>query len=330
MNQYDLAVSIHPYIHSPLSKNTIFLNRLLALSPMALLAIYHYGAMAFTAILSAAFFVLLPTYIALKLQNRRLADIDNENYYYALLFALTLPAGVPFYIIVTGALILNFMVFSPRWSCALRIINPIAAVSCLLVMIFNEKIYFFNGPRAFMSGAWFSPFPSPDYSGSLLFYIHNDEFNTARESLRRVLDMLSGWNPGHYGELSIILMAGAFIFLSFKKCVDSAPLIGSVAGLCAGVSILYHSQGFNFVLIEIISHAFASMFLFYSCFVLTDYYSSPQKYSARVIYGLIFGVLFAFLSYYNDGPDCSNYSLAIASACVPLIDDIFNGGGRRA
>ena len=330
MNQYDLAVSIHPYIHSPLSKNTIFLNRLLALSPMALLAIYHYGVMALTAILSAAFFVLLPTYIALKLKNRRLVDIDNENYYYALLFALTLPAGVSFYIIVTGALILNLLVFSSRGSFALRIINPIAMVSCFLVMIFNEKMHFFNGPRAFMSGAWFSPFPSQDYSGSLLFYIHNDEFNTVRESLTRLLDILSNWNPGHYGELSIVLMAGAFIFLSFKKCVDSAPFIGAVAGLCAGVSILYYSQGFNFVLIEIISHAFASMFLFYSFFVLTDYYSSPQKYSARVIYGLAFGMLFAFFSYYNDGPDCSNYSLAIASACVPLIDNIFNRGGRRA
>jgi electron transport complex protein RnfD len=297
---------------------------------MALLSIYHYGVMALTAILSAAFFVLLPTYIALKLKKRRLADIDNENYYYALLFALTLPAGAPFYIIVTGALILNLLVFTPGGACALRIINPIALVSCFLVMIYNEKMNFFNGPRAFMSGAWFSPFPSHDYSGSLLFYIHNDEFNTAGESLKRIIDILSSWNPGHYGELSIVLMAGAFIFLSFKKCVDSAPLIGSVAGLCAGVSVLYYSQGFNFVLIEIISHAFASMFLFYSCFVLTDYYSSPRKYSARLIYGLAFGLLFSFLSFYSDGPDCSNFSLAIASACVPLIDNIFNRGGRRA
>ncbi len=329
MNRFDLAVSIHPYIHSPLSKNAIFLNKLLALSPMALLAFYHYGVMALTAILSAAFFVLLPTYMALKLKNRRLADIDNENYYYALLFALTLPAGTPFYVIAAGGLLLNLLAFTSGGACALRIINPIALVSCFLVMIFNEKIYLFNGPRAFMSGAWFSPFPSPDYSGGLLYHIHNGEFNTAGQGLKHTIDILSGWNPGHYGELSITLMAGAFIFLYLKKCVDPAPLIGSAAGLCAGVSALYYPQGFNIVLVEIISHAFASMFLFYSCFVLTDYYSSPQKYSARLMYGLTFGLLFSLLSCYNGGPDCSNYSLAMASACVPMIDNIYNRGGLR-
>ena len=329
MNQFDLAVSIHPYIHSPLSKGAIFLNRLLALAPLALLAVYHYGALAFAAILTSAFFMLLPSYAALKLKGRRLADIEHENYYYALLFALTLPAGASYYIVIAGALALNLLVFFPRGSDALRIINPVAVVSCFLALAFNEKMSFFNGPRAFMSGAWFNPFPSGNNSCGFLFNIHNGEFSAVRESAGGVAGLLAGWHPGHYGELSITLIAAAFIFLIFKKCVDGAPFIGALAGLSAAVAFLYYGHGFNAVLAEILSHAFASMFLFYSCFVLTDYYSSPQRYPARIIFGALFGALFVFLCHYYDGRDCSAFSLAIASSFVPALDDIFSSGGRR-
>lgn len=329
MNQFDLAVSIHPYIHTPLSKGAIFLNRLLALAPLALLAIYHYGMMALGTILVTAFFVLLPTYISLKLKGRRLADIEHENYYYALLMALALPAGTSYPAVIIGALALNLLAFFPREANSVRIINPVALVSCFLAMAFNEKMYFFNGPRPFMSAAWFNPLPAESYSGGFLFNIHNEGAAGAGESVRKIIELLSAWHPCHYGELSITLCAAAFIFLVFKSSVDSAPLIGAAAGLGAAVTFNYYGGGAGVIISEFLSHAFASMFLFYSCFILTDYYSSPMRFSARVLYGFIYGVLFAFLSASFEGRDCANYSLAIASTCVPLIDNIFNSGGRR-
>jgi len=203
----------------------------------------------------------------------------------------------------------------------------VALVSCFLAMAFNEKIYFFNGPRPFMSAAWFNPLPAESYSGGFLFNIHND--GTAGESVKKIIELLSAWHPCHYGELSITLCAAAFIFLVFKSSADYAPFIGSAAGLCAAVSFNYYGAGAVAIISEILSHAFASMFLFYSCFILTDYYSSPMKFSARVLYGFIFGVLFILLSSSFEGRDCANYSLAIASTCVPVIDNIFNSGGRR-
>ncbi len=329
MTPYDLAVSIHPYIHSPVSKNAIFLNRILALAPIALLSIYHYGVMALGAIILTAFFLLLPTYISLKFKNRRLADIDNEHYYYALLFAMILPAGAPFYVIISGAFILNLLIFYPGCEGTLRAINPVAASSCLLALAFNEKLFFFNGPRAFMSSAWFNPFSYDQYFPGLLSVIYKEDFGTLKESFGRIAGILSDWHPGHYGELSITLIISALFFMIIKKCVDMASVSGAAAGLCTAAAVLYYRQGFDVVLLEIISHAFATMFLFYSCFLLTDYYSSPQKYSARLIYGFIFGALFVLLSFFKKGPDCANFSLAIASALVPLIDEIFNLGGRR-
>lgn len=329
MNQFDLAVSIHPYIHSPLSRGAIFLNRLLALSPIALLAFYHYGLMALATILAAAFFMLLPAYAALKARGRRLADVEYENYYYAILFALALPSGASYYIVISGALLLNALLFFPRGSDALRIINPVAATFSVLALAFNEKMLFFNGPRAFMSGSWFAPFASGGSSPGFLFNLHHGEFSGVRESARGVAGLLSGWHPGHYGELSITLIAAAFIFLIFKKCVDPVPFTGAWAGLCLALAFLYYGRGFGAFCAEILGHAFGSMFLFYSCFVLTDYYSSPQRYTARLVFGAFFGALFALLSYYNDGRDCSAFSLAIASCFVPMLDELFSAGGRR-
>jgi len=288
------------------------------------LAIYHYGMIALFTFMISIFFVLLPTYISLKMAKRRLADIEYENYYYALLFALVLPAGTSYLKVASGALAVYLITFFPAAGSVLRIANPIAATSVFLTLAFNETMSLYHAPKALMSREWLNPFLTSQYFEDFLYNVHHGQFST--NEVKDLFTLLSGWHPGHYGELSILLIISTTCFLKYKKSVDTAPIFGAFTGLAAAASFYFYSGGPSAILFEFICHAFGTMFLFCSCFVLTDYYSAPQRYFSRFFYGIIFGAAFLALNRLNPGVDCAGYSLLIASVFSPTLDSLSAGG----
>ena len=326
MADMELSVSIHPYIHSPLSKSSIFFNRALALLPVILISVYNYGLMAMLTILAAALSVLLPTYFELKKRGRRFADIGYENYYYAFLYALLLPAGVPLHISIFGAFIVYLLIFFPPSGNIFRIFNPVSISIAFLTVSFGNKMLYFNYPRPFMSKQWFFPFPFDEYSNGFLFKNATVISDASSTGLQNLIKLLAGWYPGHYCETSIIVILIVAFILYLRSSVDAVSIAGSFAGLFLTVCVFTFSRGFWGVISEFVYHAFGSLFLFYSCFVLTDYYSSPESRFSRYIYGAFFGAMTYMLSFYGGGMDMTNYALLISSALVPALDEI---AGRR-
>jgi len=322
MADMELAVSIHPYIHSPLSKSSIFLTRALALLPVILISVYNYGIMAMLTIFTAILFVLLPTYFELKKRGRRFADIGYENYYYAFLYALLLPAGVPLYIAILGAIIVYLLTFFPPSGNIFRIFNPVSVSIAFLTISFGNKMLYFNYPRPFMSKQWFFPFPIDEYSNCFTFKNATAVSDATSAGLQNLIKLLAGWYPGHYCETSIIVILIVAFSLYLKKSVDAVSIVGSFSGLFLAVCVFTFSRGFWGVVSEFVYHAFGSLFLFYSCFVLTDYYSSPERRFSRYIYGAFFGSTAYMLGVYGNGMDMTNYALLISSSLVPALDEI--------
>ncbi len=328
MSDMELSVSIHPYIHSPLSKSSIFFNRALALLPVILISVYNYGLMAMLTILTAILAVLLPTYFELKKRGRRFADIGYENYYYAFLYALLLPAGVPLYVAAAGAVIVYLLIFFPPSGTIFRVFNPVSIAIALLTVSFGSKMLYFNYPRPFMSAQWFFPFPFDEYSNGFIFKNATVISDASSTGLQNLIKLLAGWYPGHYCETSIIVILMVAFILYLKRSVDTVSIAGSFSGLFLATAVFTFSRGFWGVVSEFVYHAFGSLFLFYSCFVLTDYYSSPERPFSRFIYGAFFGAMAYMLSFYGGGMDMTNYALLISSSIVPALDE--TAGWRRS
>jgi len=331
MPDLELSVSIHPYIHSPLSRSAIYFNRSLALLPMMLLAVYNYGLIAFFTMLVAVVAVLLPTYLILRSRGRRLADVEYENYYYAFLFALILPAGAPLHAVAAGGIALNLLVFSdPSGATGIfRILNPVAAVSCLMTMAFSGRMSFFIEPRAFMSAKWFSVFPDEEYYNGFLSGIKGSASMFDGWEKAGFTKLIFGWHPGHFAEVSAILIMAAAAFLAVRKSLDMAPFWGAVTGLVASTALFSWQKGMLAIMGEAVYFALGSIFLFYSLFMLADYYSSPERFASRVAFGFIFGAMAPiFYRVALPGTDPCNFALLAACLAIPALDSATSRGNR--
>lgn len=331
MPDLDLSVSIHPYIHSPLSKSSIFFNRALALLPVMLLAVYNYGMIALVTMAFAVSAVLVPSYIVLRRRGRRMADIEYENYYYAFLFALVLPAGAPLHAVMAGAFALYFLLFSlkPSSAGALRVLNPVAAVSCLMTMAFSGRMFYFMEPRAFMSSKWFSLVNDEEFFNGFLAGMDGSASFWGGQGNAGFAKLIFGWHPGHFGEVTALLLLAVAAFLAMRKSIDLAPFWGAMPGLVASIALVSWKKGAFAVAGESFYFALGSMFLFYSLIILGDYYSSPERYSSRVAFGFIFGFLAPlFYRVAPPGTDPCNFALLAACIAAPALDSAAERGKR--
>lgn len=320
MQATDLSVSIHPYIHSPLSKSAIFFHRALALLPVFIIAIYNYGLMALATMAAALAAALVPAYLALRSRGRRFADIEHENYYYAMLFAVALPAGVPAYAAALGAFILYMLTFSRSAGASMRVFNPVAVAVAAMTVSFQEQMLFFNAPRPFLSKGWLWPLPAADHFDGFMAAARPAIAEHGPTALHSLFKLLSGWYPGHFCETSMIIVMIGGAYMSYKRSVDLMPFGGAVAGLFATVCAFCWRQGFWGVTTEFALYAFGSLFLFYSLFMLSDYYSSPETRFARLFYGVAFGSFCYLFGHYSGGMDRTNFALLVCCALVPLLD----------
>ena len=287
-----------------------------------LASIYNYGLMALTTTIFAAASVLMPEYIKLKMKGRRFADIEYENYYYAFLYALCLPAGINIYLVVPGGLLLYFMIFHNSSNHVFRLINPVAAVLTVMFLGFRQKMVSFNAPRAFLSGEWFSLWPSAEYFDGYLQSMNFISLNIEEytKNFSGFSKILFNWHPGHFCEVSLVIIIICGVWLAVKKSVDLFPTYASVVGILTGCVIFYFKKGAASVILTAINYFIGSLFLFFAFFVLTDYFTLPETRNSRLLYGFLFGILYVVLNVNFPEFDPAFFALLIAGNFVPLID----------
>ncbi|MEZ7890429.1 MAG: RnfABCDGE type electron transport complex subunit D [Candidatus Wallbacteria bacterium] len=316
------AVSIHPYIHSPISRSVIYFNRSIVMLVIILSSIYNYGLMALSTTIFASASVLLPEYIKLKNKGRRFADIEYENYYYAFLYSMCLPAGISFYLVIPGGLILYFMLFHNSSNHVFRLINPVPAVLTVMFLAFRQKMVAFNAPRAFLSGDWFSLWPSSEFFDGYLqstnfASVNIDEYTRNFTGFSKIL---FNWHPGHFCEVSFVIIILCGIWLAVKKSVDLSPAYASIAGIISGCAFFYFKKGFLNIILTAFSYFIGSLFLFYAFFVLTDYFSLPETRGSRLFYGFMYGALYVVLNINFPEFDPAFFAVLIACSFVPALD----------
>ena len=295
----NLTVASSPHIRGDFRTSRLMLDVVIALIPTLVVGVISLGfrALLVTLISMASAVVAELLYSLLFRKRNTLADCSALVT--GMLFALTLPATTPYYVVALGSAFAIFFVKLLCGGLGQNIFNPALAARAFVLMLFPVAL---------------TRYAEVDGVSSATPLHHMVMPALPEES---ILDMFLGNCPGSIGELSALALIIGGIYLVVRKVISARiPLayIGTVA-----VLTLVFSKTESPVQWMLYS-LFSGGLMLGAIFMATDYATSPVTAKGQIVYGIGCGALTVIFRYFGLFPEGVTYAILLMNACVWVID----------
>ena len=319
-----LEIDTSPHIASGGSVDIIMRNVVFALIPVCVFAVYVFGLAALVTLLAATLSCLLTEHLLCRWRGDTSTIGDWSIAVTGLIYGLTLPPGLPIWMVVVGGIIavgvgkflfggLGFNAFNPALvgRAFLQAAFPVAMTSWIAPL---HVARFTVLPSSSLA----PPFSSPHYdsiSGATpLAAMKFDGDLTA------ATDLVMGLTSGSTGETSgLIILAGGAYLIVRKMMNWRIPLsIFATVFLLSGVLHLIDPGSYpdpQFML-------FAGGLMFGAVFMATDMVASPMSGRGCVLYGVLIGTLVVVIRLWGGMPEGVMYAILLGNAVSPHIDNL--------
>ena len=306
-------VSPAPHIHSDFSTTRLMSDVVIALLPALMVSVRVFGwsVLAVTAV-SIASCVLLE-FLVQKYLVKGPTTVNNLSAVVTgLLLAMNLPANIPLWIVVIGAVVAICVAKLPFGGLGKNIFNPALAARVFLLIAYPVQM---------------TSFPKPTIDGFVDAYSGATPLGAAKGGLIDfasfdVLGMFTGAMGGSFGEISALALLLGFAYLLMRKVISwhiPVAVLGTMAvfaTIVAGVRFEEPSMHIMFP----IFHLLAGGALLGAIFMATDYVTSPMTTKGMVIYGIGIGVITMCIRLWGAYPEGMSFAILIMNSVVPLIN----------
>ena len=306
-------VSPAPHIHSDFSTTRLMSDVVIALLPALMVSVRVFGwsVLAVTAV-SIASCVLLE-FLVQKYLVKGPTTVNNLSAVVTgLLLAMNLPANIPLWIVVIGAVVAICVAKLPFGGLGKNIFNPALAARVFLLIAYPVQM---------------TSFPQPTIDGFVDAYSGATPLGAAKGGLIDfasfdVLGMFTGAMGGSFGEISALALLLGFAYLLMRKVISwhiPVAVLGTMAvfaTIVAGVRFEEPSMHIMFPLF----HILAGGALLGAIFMATDYVTSPMTTKGMVIYGIGIGVITMCIRLWGAYPEGMSFAILIMNSVVPLIN----------
>lgn len=282
-----------------------------ALIPLVCVSIYLFGWRSLALILVTAFFGIGSEAL---FEFRRNRPITSAVFVTCLIYALSLPPTLPFWIAIIGIIVgvaVGKMIFGGFGQ---NVFNPAMVGRCFIYITFpmemtNRWIEPFWGGLAGLS-AWSAPVDAVTRATPMM---------DLRDGVSvPVQKLFMGNVAGSLGETSaiLILLGGAYII--YKK---AAPWRLAVSCLLGGLilSSIFYGLGFPGIPSPI-STLLSGSFLFGTAFVATEPISGAKTKPGQWIYGFMIGAITISLRGFSNFSEGIMFSVLLMNSFVPILD----------
>ena len=295
----NLTVASSPHIRGDFRTSRLMLDVVIALIPTLVVGVISLGfrALLVTLISMASAVVAELLYSLLFRKRNTLADCSALVT--GMLFALTLPATTPYYVVALGSAFAIFFVKLLCGGLGQNIFNPALAARAFVLMLFPVALTRYAEVDGVSSA-------TP---------LHHMVMPALPE--QSILDMFLGNCPGSIGELSALALIIGGIYLVVRKVISPRiPLayIGTVAVLT--LVFAKTDAPVQWMLYSL----FSGGLMLGAIFMATDYATSPVTAKGQIVYGIGCGVLTVIFRYFGLFPEGVTYAILLMNACVWVID----------
>ena len=302
-----IFASPSPHIHGGESTRRIMGDVVLALLPALAVSTYILGLrvlfISTVAIASCVVFEYLINRFFLK-RSSTIGDLSAVVT--GLLLAFNLPVGIPWWIVVIGALVaigIGKMTFG---GLGCNPFNPALTGRIFLLIAYPVQMT-----------DWTTGVPDT-LSGSTL--LADVKYNTALLSEVDFLQMLGGHMNGSMGEIGALALILGGVYLLWRRVITwhiPVAVLGTMAlfGVCVAIG-----DGGAAMWQTPLFHLLAGGALLGAIFMATDYSTSPMTHKGMIIYGVGIGLLTMIIRIWGAYPEGMSFAIFIMNAATPLIN----------
>ena len=293
-----LNISSGPHIRNPLSTKAVMHDVLIALLPTTVLGIWAHGAYSAMIIAVSIAAAVLTEYLFDKVTKRKNTIGDCSAIVTGLLLALTLPARVPVYIPVLGAVFAILVVKCLFGGLGHNIMNPALAGRSFLLISFGTAMTGYT----LDSVASATPLAQVDAGQTV-----------------DLLALCIGNTSGVIGSSALGLLVGGIYLLLSGGITWEIPT-SIIVSFTAFVAIFGgHGLSAAYILPQILGGGL----LMAAFFMATDPVSSPSTTKGQLIFGAFTGILIGLFRVKGASADSTTYAVLLADLVGPVIDDLF-------
>ena len=294
-----LTVASSPHIRGDFRSSRIMLDVMLALTPALIVGIWMHGWRSLVVTVVAIASCVLLEWLYGKVTRTRNTVIDGSAMVTGMLLAMTLPATVPYWLVVAGSAFAIIFVKALCGGLGQNVFNPALSARGFMMLV---------APKYMVR------FLSVDGVTEATPLHHMVMPALPEESL---LDMFLGNCPGSIGEISAMALLLGGVYLVCRKVI-SARIPLAYLGTVAVLTLVFAKtdSAVQWMLYSLLSGGV----MLGAIFMATDYATSPVTARGQVVYGIGCGALTVIFRYFGLFPEGVTYAILLMNAVVWIID----------
>jgi electron transport complex protein RnfD len=304
-----LTVSSPPHWHVKLTESRIHSDFIIALVPVVIFAVYTYAVHALRVIALAMATAVISEILIRKLFRKPLTYTDGSAFLIGLLFALLLPASVPFWLVIIGTFLCIFIGKELFGGLGSHPLNPVlvgwAIIHISWPTYLNINLVAANYDLGF------------DFHYPLAMLKNGGVEAISDFSL---VDLFLGKQTAGLGASAIMLLFIGGLYLLLRKRITWEIPLAFAVGILIMAGIFWVSAPATYA--NPLFHLFTGNAMIGIFFLATDYSSSPFSRWGMVVFGLGCGFLTIILRVWSINPYAVPFAILIMNLFTPLLDNI--------
>ncbi len=287
---------------------------LISLLPLLLASVYLFGLRTLVLLSVVTITGIVSEYAIMRLINGDKAKVSEAVLVTCLLYTLTLPPSVPFWIAALGiafGVVFGKCVFGGFGK---NIFNPALVGRCFIYVAFPAHMTItWAQPYTGLLGGFVKWSSGVDAMTSATPMILLGKEGIVTDYLRLFLGNISG----SLGETSALLILLAGIYLIVTKTASWKIIVSSLVTFAVFSAILYFT---GVIEADPLFSILSGGFLFATVFMATDPVSAPKQELSKYIYGALIAIVAMIIRAFSLFTEGIMFAILIVNAFVPLID----------
>ena len=317
-----LLVSPAPHIHAAVSTKSLMRDVVIALLPAVIVSVVFYGLGEIVVLGTSVVSCILVEYLITKFLLKKPSTVcDYSAVVTGILLALNLPYTTPWWVVFIGALFAVGVVKMTFGGLGQNIFNPAIAGRVFLLVSFPAYMTNWQMPGGL--------FGVDAVSGATPLGLINEGIMNG-QTVPEIMSanglsysqMLFANIGGSVGEISALALLAGFVYLLVRKVIRPHITL-SIWATVALVSLVFWLAApdrFTDPLFNLLSGGM----ILGSCFMATDYVTSPMSVNGGIVYGIGIGFITLMIRYFGSYPEGMSFAILIMNSTVPLINMWFH------
>jgi len=311
-----------PFIHAKRSTPWVMQQVIIALIPGIAALCYFYGWAIITNLVITSSAAIAFEMLALKMRSRPLRIVkDNSALVTAVLLALSLPPGSPWWLLVLGAGLAILLAKQLYGGLGLNPFNPAMVAYVVLLISYPLEMSqwldpFLATPSLGQTFGWVFATDSIDgYTAATALDVIRHDNGLTLKQLQETEPSLSAFAPQTL--ISLCYLAGGLYLLARRIIYWQMP-VALILSLAVATLFLYDGSSNSSA--SITGQMMIGAVMLGAFFIITDPVSAPTTTKGRLVAGALAGVTIVLIRHYGNYPDAVAFAILIVNLCAPLID----------